>query len=162
MKSNLCVALVLLSFTSLSLAQAFPGNGGDLRLGIVVGGVQATSTSAGFSVPQTVLMRFDTTSPGGTATGAPFGLFANVVTAPPPASFPGIAGLWLDPASYVIPLLGSLGGGILPQLPSGGDHHTFFVPPGLAGVEIVVQGVALYPQPSGGFFALTEAFYLVF
>lgn len=164
-----------------NLPPPFPGTNDDFRMQIGVdfsalqGGTFATEV---LSVVPGAFVEINMHSVGPTFLGRPFGLLATVFdfgtsTVPEVAFDPGLVAAFpsLAPSrlyavtggpSSTILLIGTDAGltpiGVPPLLSPGGATLGFFVPPALAGMDLLLQGVALAPVASNGFFAASNGF----
>ena len=140
----------------------YPGSGEDFRLLTALTPVGSTSmatptTGIGNDVKAGLTSDYLTVafdSPIGTLTSAPLISLAQIFThGSPPA---GPMGLFIAPASAVILIDGLTPNAMGQQTVVGATATTYAMPAALAGNSIMLQGLAITPSATNGFFALSE------
>jgi hypothetical protein len=141
-------------------APLWPGTGEDLE---VLTGVSAPATAGpGVDLKFAAandLLTLVAASPFATLANEPalFGVLLGAANAPFLPAY-GVPELWIDPFSPLyIPLLANFG-----ALPAGGSTLSLPVPPGLAGLAVVVQSVVVSPKARNGSYAAASAHVVVF
>jgi len=158
------VRLVAFDTATSSSALPYPGTGTD-DLFLATGVDQLPASGIGHAIEYAAagdVLRTQVGSPLGTLDGAPvlLALDAFFTGQPRAQSFPGI---WVNPHSALFLYNGWFATSFAPvvlPMSQGGNVFALAIPPGLAGVSLMLQAVALQlpttPSPNGLYFA-TEA-----
>ncbi|MAG54838.1 MAG: hypothetical protein CMJ83_00950 [Planctomycetes bacterium] len=145
------------TFVDVSLPQ-FPGTNDDWRFFTGVNGVIDTSDFRIVFPNDVVSILYE--SPNGTYFNDPYYVFGNPVIGIPQPFLP-VPGAWVDPLNPgFFPLIdGVTPIGPLPPAPilPGGNLHSFLVPPGLSGQDLMLQALVISPQAGNGIFGTSDA-----
>ena len=121
----------------------YAGSDGDLSL---LTGVDAMPTTGPGEFAKTALplevVSMTVRSPNGQNHGQPFALLLQPVSTAAGAT-PFLPPLWMSPFLPMIPLMGGPAGQFWTVLPFGGSSTAVQVPPFLAGLSVIVQGIVV-------------------
>ncbi len=135
----------------------YPGTGDDIRL---FTGIDDTPDALDFKEAfpgQTLFIDYD--SPGGTYFDDPY-LIAGQLFTPGQPPFNNIPGLYLNLFGFspfiLVDGLNPLGPLPPPPILPGGNLHGFPIPPGVGGLDLMLQALVLTPNSGNGFLGVSD------